>query len=257
MRRKQYEAFLSGEKRVLVSTDAIGMGVNLPIRRIVFTELSKYDGEEVRALTSQEVKQIAGRAGRLGIYDVGYVASTSEGQAFLEEQLGAEDTPVEQAVVGPSEALLSIGILPLRDKLALWSTREEAMPFYRKMDVRDQLLVLDRIAPYRLPERTQWQLIMLPFDVHSEERMDQFLSYVEARFLRHADALQKPEMEMQELNYLEGYYQGINLYYAFSKAFSMPFDEEWVYDARRRVSEQINRQLNRKKRLSGRAVLTR
>ena len=36
--------------------------------------VSKYDGEEVRELTSQEVKQVAGRAGRKGIYDVGYVA---------------------------------------------------------------------------------------------------------------------------------------------------------------------------------------
>ena len=55
VRRMQYAAFLAGEKRVLVSTDAIGMGVNLPIRRIVFTELAKFDGEEVRSLSSQEV----------------------------------------------------------------------------------------------------------------------------------------------------------------------------------------------------------
>ncbi|MGI6239017.1 MAG: helicase-related protein [Christensenellales bacterium] len=257
VRRMQYNAFLSGEKQVLVSTDAIGMGVNLPIRRIVFTELLKYDGEEVRELTSQEVKQIAGRAGRLGIYDVGYVAATSRAHTFLEHRLEAEDTPIEQAVVGPSEALIDIGILPLREKLALWSAREEALPHYRKMDVRDQLLVLDRIAAYRLPERVQWQLIMLPFDVHSEERMDQFLDYVEARFVRRANALQKPAMERQDLNYLEGYYQGINLYYAFSRAFSMPLDEAWVYETRRTVSERINRQLSKKKRPQERLVLAR
>ena len=146
MRRLQCAAFNRGERPVLVSTDAIGMGVNLPIQRILFTEISKFDGEEIRPLTSQEVKQIAGRAGRLGIYDVGYVGSTGGGQAFLEAQLESADSPVEQAIVGPSEAILSIGLLPLREKLALWSTREEALPYYRKMDVRDQLLVLDRIA---------------------------------------------------------------------------------------------------------------
>lgn len=250
VRRMQYNAFLSGERRVLASTDAIGMGVNLPIRRIIFTELTKYDGEEVRPLTSQEVKQIAGRAGRLGIYDVGYVATTTEGHLFLEDKLQTPDAPIEQAVVGPSEAILTITTLPLREKLALWATREEALPFYRKMDVRAQLLVLDRIAHYRLPEQTQWRLIMLPFDVYSEERMDQFLSYVEAVFLKHKKEIEKPIMENQDLNYLESYYQGISLYYAFSRAFYLPFDEDWVYAERKHVSDKINRQLNRRKTIA-------
>lgn len=247
VRRMQYNAFLSGERRVLVSTDAIGMGVNLPIRRIIFTELTKYDGEEVRPLTSQEVKQIAGRAGRLGIYDVGYVATIGEGQLFLEDRIQTVDAPIEQAVVGPSEAIMTVTTLPLREKLALWATREEALPFYRKMDVRAQLLVLDRIAHYRLEETVQWRLIMVPFDVYAEERMDQFLEYVETVFLRRRAELRKPEMESQELNYLESYYQGISLYYAFSRAFGLPFDEDWVYEERRRVSERINRQLNKRK----------
>ena len=64
VRKMQYAEFLNKETKVLVTTDAIGMGVNLPIRRIIFMSVSKYDGEEVRELTSQEVKQVAGRAGR-------------------------------------------------------------------------------------------------------------------------------------------------------------------------------------------------
>ena len=62
--------FINKENQLLVSTDAIGMGVNLPIRRIIFFDTRKFDGEEIRPLTSQEVKQIAGRAGRIGRYDV-------------------------------------------------------------------------------------------------------------------------------------------------------------------------------------------
>ena len=62
----QYHEFIDHENIILVSTDAIGMGVNLPIRRIIFMNLQKFDGEEERWLTSQEVKQIAGRAGRKG-----------------------------------------------------------------------------------------------------------------------------------------------------------------------------------------------
>ena len=63
-RQKQIELFNRGVTAVVVATDAIGMGLNLPIRRIVFLENEKFDGTRRRRLTSQEVKQIAGRAGQ-------------------------------------------------------------------------------------------------------------------------------------------------------------------------------------------------
>jgi ATP-dependent RNA helicase SUPV3L1/SUV3 len=50
--------------KVLVASDAIGMGLNLNIRRVVFESLEKYDGEYVRYLSVSQAKQIAGRAGR-------------------------------------------------------------------------------------------------------------------------------------------------------------------------------------------------
>jgi ATP-dependent RNA helicase SUPV3L1/SUV3 len=220
VRRMQYAAFAQGERRARVSTDAIGMGVNLPIRRIVFTELSKYDGEDVRPLTSQEVKQIAGRAGRLGIYDVGYVASMSGGQAFLKARLEAEDAPVEQAVVGPSEALLGIRQLPLREKLALWSTREEALPCYRKMDVRDALMVLDRIARFALPERIQWQLILLPLTCKRRAH-DAVPLYVEAVFVTRAPS-RAAGIGTAGSGVAGGLLPAVNLYYGFSRAFGLP-----------------------------------
>lgn len=53
VRKMQYEQFINKENKVLVTTDAIGMGVNLPIRRVVFMSIRKFDGEEMRELTSQ------------------------------------------------------------------------------------------------------------------------------------------------------------------------------------------------------------
>ena len=64
VRRKQAQMFLDGETDVLVSTDAIGMGLNLPIRRVLFTTMEKYNGYCMDYLTPTEIKQIAGRAGR-------------------------------------------------------------------------------------------------------------------------------------------------------------------------------------------------
>jgi len=246
VRRMQYRDFLSGKSTVLVTTDAIGMGVNLPIRRIVFTELTKFDGNERRQLTSQEVKQIAGRAGRQGIYDVGYVASTEAGGAeFLRECLEAEDEPLEQAVLGPSEALLEIKGLPLREKLALWSVTEEKLGYYRKMDVRDYLLVLDAIAPFKLPEPIAFRLMMLPFDVRSTELMQTLLEYVDAFFIRKKPAVPRPEETGWELSDLERYYQKLCLYYSFSKNFGAQFDPIWVYKERDDTSERLNRLLLR------------
>ncbi|MHC0035581.1 DEAD/DEAH box helicase [Pseudoneobacillus sp. C159] len=100
-RQKQVQRFIKGETKVIVSTDAIGMGLNLPIRRIVFLENTKFDGEKRRRLTSQEVKQIAGRAGRKGIYNTGKVSFT-EDIKVMKDLLEKEDVPVYEFAVAPT-----------------------------------------------------------------------------------------------------------------------------------------------------------
>ncbi|MCF0144800.1 MAG: glycosyltransferase, partial [Firmicutes bacterium] len=69
-RKSEVERFLNKETTVIVGTDAIGMGMNLPIRRVAFLEDEKFDGTCKRPLTGEEIRQIAGRAGRLGMYPV-------------------------------------------------------------------------------------------------------------------------------------------------------------------------------------------
>ena len=63
-RNAQVELYESGEVDYLVATDAIGMGLNMNINHVAFAKLIKYDGKNVRSLTSTEAAQIAGRAGR-------------------------------------------------------------------------------------------------------------------------------------------------------------------------------------------------
>jgi len=240
VRRKQYEQFINKETKILVTTDAIGMGVNLPIRRIIFLAIKKFDGEEIRYLTSQEVKQIAGRAGRKGIYDIGYVASSGKNSGFLKDQLREEDKIITQAVIGPSEAILRIKTLPLIEKLALWSTRKEKLEYYRKMDISDYIIVLDKIKIYKLKEEIQWKLLKVPFDVLSDELMDQFLFYIDELFIAKSKIISLPRVIGGNLDELEIYYQKINIYYSFCKLFNLKFDLQWIYDERVRVSEEIN-----------------
>ncbi|MBU3169910.1 helicase-related protein [Clostridium estertheticum] len=240
VRKIQYKQFTSKETKILVTTDAIGMGVNLPIRRIIFMSIKKFDGEEVRELTSQEVKQVSGRAGRRGIYDVGYVASAGDTQDFIKSRLEVKDEEIKKAVIGPSDVIVKIKGLPLIDKLVLWSTREEKLDYYTKMDISDYIIILDRIKNYKLKEEIQWDLLKVPFDISREELMNTFLHYVEEIFIYKQESLFKPECLKNNLDNLEIYYQKINMYYSFSKKFKLEFDVDWVYDERVKVSKAIN-----------------
>ncbi len=80
VRRREAERFSSGESHILVATDAIGMGLNLPIRRVLFSTMSKFDGQGDRPLGESEVHQIAGRAGRFGMHDEGFVGVLKEAE---------------------------------------------------------------------------------------------------------------------------------------------------------------------------------
>ncbi|ACQ52128.1 helicase-related protein [Clostridium botulinum] len=246
VRKKQYEQFMSGDTNILITTDAIGMGVNLPIRRIVFMDIRKFDGNDMRYLNSQEIKQIGGRAGRLGIYDIGYLASYGNTQNFVKEMIEVYDRKIYEAVIEPSEALLDIKSLPLREKLALWSTRKEKSLLYRKMDIGEKILVLDSIKNYKLPEKYQWQLLKVPFDVTNINIMNAFLKYVNEIFIGNFKSISKPRLNSKDLYDLELYYQKLNLYYSLSKNFNLDFDENWVYDERTKLSIEINKVLRKR-----------
>ena len=62
-----------GLLKVICGTDTLGVGVNIPIRTVLFTKLSKFDGRKVGLLSVRDFKQIAGRAGRKGFDDHGSV----------------------------------------------------------------------------------------------------------------------------------------------------------------------------------------
>ncbi len=62
-----------GLLKLICGTDTLGVGINVPIRTVVFTQLFKYDGQKAGILSVRDFRQIAGRAGRKGYDDVGYV----------------------------------------------------------------------------------------------------------------------------------------------------------------------------------------
>ena len=65
----------SGQLRVICGTDTLGVGINVPIRTVLLTALTKYDGTRMRQLSAREFHQVAGRAGRAGFDTAGTVVA--------------------------------------------------------------------------------------------------------------------------------------------------------------------------------------
>ena len=79
-----------GLLKVMSGTDTLGVGVNIPIRTVLFTQLCKYDGQKDGILGVREFKQIAGRAGRKGFDDRGWVVAQAPAHTIENLRLRAK-----------------------------------------------------------------------------------------------------------------------------------------------------------------------
>ena len=139
VKRKQAERFVSGEAKLCVATDAIGMGMNLPAAKVCFTTMSKYDGDRQRTLTPSEARQIAGRAGRFGIKESGEAgALTHEDLKELHHLLSIKPPDLEFARVSPELTDIQDMTGPLALRLELWE-KHKAIP----KDLKDIILPAD------------------------------------------------------------------------------------------------------------------
>ena len=94
----------ASEYKVLVASDAIGMGLNLNIRRIVFHTMDKFDGTGHGLVAPAQVKQIAGRAGRHNsAFPIGYATTlTDDDLPYLAQCWGAASSPITHAGLFPN-----------------------------------------------------------------------------------------------------------------------------------------------------------
>ncbi|MDU9693529.1 helicase-related protein [Priestia aryabhattai] len=242
-RRKQVALFASGENEVVVSTDAIGMGLNLPIKRVVLLETEKFDGNEERSLSDQEVKQILGRAGRKGLYPEGYVNSVKNKELIF-EQLAKKDEKVREVYIGPLEStILSLRFGTLKEKLSYWKTFISEVPYIRKIEITQQLELLELLPKYLEENLTQEQIyraIYIPFDYSNEELLLTWLRYLNEISKSNIE-FEKPLFNLgSDLEGLETAYRKIDLYYSFSNSFNAVYDEQWITESRDLLSTQIH-----------------
>lgn len=255
IRKRQFEMFLSGETEVVVATDAIGLGVNLPIRRIVFMNISKFDGAHRRQLNEYEIRQIAGRAGRRGIYDYGYVTSTSRGNIdILKEQYGMNHQ-VCYVRIGFPGALLDIDG-PLDIILEEWDRLQPESSTVRKIDIKEYVLKYRMLYPHRKKiegfddNRRLFELLSCDMDINNEQCASLWLSYC---LNYNADvSLEFPEFDnvyaVTLLEKAESYYKQLDLYSQFSRRMGKITEVERLETAKQDTEKLINEELNGNKK---------
>jgi ATP-dependent RNA helicase SUPV3L1/SUV3 len=119
---------------VLVASDAVGMGLNLNIRRVVFYSLDKFDGDAKRPIPAPQVKQIAGRAGRRGsIFPDGITtAFYSQDIPYLEQSLQQDFEPATAA-----------GLFPVYEQVELFASQLPETSFAQLLERFAQTCRLD------------------------------------------------------------------------------------------------------------------
>ena len=167
-RRNEVRKYLAGENNIVVATDAIGLGISLPIKRVIFAETEKYDGKEFRTLTTAEVNQIGGRAGRYGLNEYGEVLALGDTE-LIGEKLGRSVRAIRQACIAfPREVLATD--YPLDLLLLAWDKMPRAKEFVRE-SMQDAQILLRNFHRQITPENRElvFDLITCPVDTRAEE----------------------------------------------------------------------------------------
>jgi len=194
VRRREAERFASGASHILVATDAIGMGLNLPIRRVLFSTMTKFDGQADRRLSDSEVHQIAGRAGRFGMHEKGYagvldVAEPNAGRVLKELLLSHPQAPADfKAPVAPNgwhvDTISSrLGKTRLREVLGVFMEQLKLDDAHFAVAELEQMLELadqlDKSAA-RLTLKERFTYAQAPVDTRTEGQVQAFLDWSSA-----------------------------------------------------------------------------
>ena len=247
-RKKQFKLFLDKKTDIVVTTDAISMGVNLPIKRVVFLNLYKFDGISTRALKSEEVKQIAGRAGRQGMYNIGYVNSI-ENINFVRNKLNTPYKDLEKVYLPVPESITKVE-QDIEATLRAWKDVDPGEGF-EKCSIDRQLFLIKAMRSIndleyeRLDRIHVYKLCNMYFEDGDKSVLNLWKDYISEYFINLYDNINPPNKDNfeQSLRGLESYYKSIELYYSFCNTFYIPYDREWIRTEKMIVSEEINEYL--------------
>ena len=245
-RREEVRRFASGETKVAVATDAIGMGVSLPIRRILFFAVEKYDGERTRTLKAAEIQQIAGRAGRYGMYDLGEVLTLKDPH-LVRISMETALAPIRRPVIPFPRSVLD-GSYPFRLCLEQWNKLPGLKLFCRE-DLTEALILYDALSVKRDEIATDgpqllYDLITCPVDVKNNMLIDYWRKCALAAL--NGLSMPKPQFETETLEGCELQYHAYDIYHQMSRRIKKPVS---VLDEKDAICKRIGELLKTDKKL--------
>ncbi len=168
------EQFAANRLRAVFATDTLALGVNMPARTVIIGEASKYDGERRRMLLPNELRQMAGRAGRRGLDTLGTVVipySPLVSAQRMADLATAELLPLESAFAPGYNALVNLWQEDIGDRLMVDLTASSLKRFQRDDDMLDAA-----VQRFKVTQRVE-QLKLRPD--YDEARAHRLLNRIE------------------------------------------------------------------------------
>jgi ATP-dependent RNA helicase SUPV3L1/SUV3 len=265
VRREQARKFDFGDTDIMVSTDAIAMGMNLPVQRIVFSALSKFIDNKEYPLTMSEIKQIAGRAGRFGRFPIGFTSTLNRVDGGLDRLQEALDHKLEQshkAMVGPDLEIFksvnsalemnSLPILSLSEFLRLFNTMLFEKPFYCT-DLKEMIEIAEMVEQTdelnHLSATEIFGFACAPVNLGLIEHVQYFL-WILKHYVDSAPILNEQiDYNSDDIDYLETSIKCVELYQWLARHFSgknFNFIEEKLLENKAKAVEKLNSLLSEK-----------
>jgi ATP-dependent RNA helicase SUPV3L1/SUV3 len=265
VRREQARKFDVGETDIIVATDAISMGMNLPIRRIVFTTLVKHFNSQEHPISESEIKQIAGRAGRFKRFPTGYVNCLTKVDQGTEQVLDAIKSNLDQqkqCMVGPDLDIFSqvngaleqngLASLSLSEFLRLFNTMTFQKPFYC-VELKEMIdlaeTVEDADSEGILSQSEIFGFACAPVNLGLVEHMQYYIlilnQYVQSSPIKN-EAI---DYQSNDIDYLETSIKCVELYQWLSRHFNnknFVFEEGDLLDNKGEAIEKLNTLLSNK-----------
>ncbi len=265
VRREQARKFDEGETDIMVATDAISMGMNLPIKRIVFSATSKFwDGKEF-PLTPSELKQIAGRAGRFQRFPEGFVttlAKVDDGIDTIEAAIHHDLEQKEFAMVGPDlDIFRSVNLaleennlktLSLSEFLRLFNTMTFEKPFFC-VDLKEMIELAETVEEAdsmgALSDAEIFGFACAPVNMGLVDHIQYYVwilnHYVGKKMILNEEI----DPESEDIDYLETAIKCVELYQWLARHFDnnyFSFDEEALLHNKSLAIEKLNQLLSEK-----------
>jgi len=190
VRREEARRFREGESEILVATDAIAMGLNLPIKTILFAKDNKFDGLRRRELLPTEVTQISGRAGRYGFEEKGFVGALDENALKTIDNAFHSPLPdieLPVSVMASLEHVMLIGeILETENITTILGFFADNMEFdgpFMAANIDSMLEIAAIVDEYSLDLKTRFYLSCAPASISSP-----YIESVFHRYIRQIEA---------------------------------------------------------------------